>query len=149
VRQHSPASVATRPRVPLPRWVAPLLGVAAVALVPWTLWLTFSLPSHHVAHLYRLAWVGFDVALAAAFGATALGVARSSAWLEIAAAVAGTLLLCDAWFDVVTANGGDERALAALEAAVGELPLAADCAWIVRDAQRFREARLLRRRPRP
>jgi len=29
-------------------WIGPLLAFVALLLVPWTLWLTFSLPSRHV-----------------------------------------------------------------------------------------------------
>ena len=50
------------------------------------------------------------------------------------------MLLCDAWFDVVTATSGDEQAAAILEAVVAELPLAALCFWIVVDTTRFHEA---------
>jgi hypothetical protein len=131
-------------RVPLPPWVPVLLGAVAVGLVPWTLWLTFSLPSRHITRHYDLAWVGFDVALAATFAATAAAAVRWSAWLEPIAAVTGTLLVCDAWFDVVTSGGRGERLEALLEACLAELPLAAVCAWIVWDAQRFREATILR-----
>ena len=56
-------------RVPLPRWVTPVLTVTAVVLLPWTLWLTFTLPSRHITQHYDVAWVGFDVALLAAFAA--------------------------------------------------------------------------------
>jgi len=131
-------------RLPFPAWVPVLLGAVGVGLVPWTLWLTFSLPSRHTSEHYDLAWVGFDVALAAAFGATTLAAIRGSDWLEVSAAVTGTLLVCDAWFDVVTSSGGGERLEALLEACFAELPLAAICAWIVWDAERFREATVLR-----
>ena len=131
-------------RVPIPAWVAILLGAVGVALVPWTLWLTFSLPSRHTTEHYDLAWVGFDVALATAFVVTAFAVIRGSDWLEVSAAVMGTLLVCDAWFDVVTSTGGSEKIEAVLEACFAELPLAAICAWIVWDAERFREATIMR-----
>ncbi len=55
-----------------------------------------------------------------------------------------TLLVCDAWFDWVTAGPGWERLEAGLEATFGELPLAAICAWVVWDVQRF-EASLIYR----
>jgi hypothetical protein len=86
----------------VPRWVTIFLSLVAIGLVPWTLWLTFSLPSRHVTDHYALAWVGFDIGLAAAFGATAWAAYRASDWLVPFAAVTGTMLLCDAWFDVVT-----------------------------------------------
>ena len=119
------------------RWVPRLLALVALALVPWTLWLTFSLPSRHVAQHYDAAWVGFDIALAAAFAATAWSALRRPRWLAALAAATGTMLLCDAWFDVVTSSGGAERVEAVAEAAFAEIPLAAICAYIVLEAERF------------
>ena len=119
------------------RWVPRLLALVAVGLVPWTLYLTFTLPSRHVTQDYDLAWVGFDIALAAAFAATAWSAVRQPQWLMAFAAALGTMLLCDAWFDVTTSSGGVERMEALLEAAFGELPLAAICGYIVYDAERF------------
>lgn len=123
-------------RIPLPRWVTRLLGLVAVALVPWIFYLTFTLPSRHVTDHYDLAWVGFDVALTASFAATAWAAFRGSQWLVPLAAVTGTMLVCDAWFDVVTSQSG-EMWEAVAEAALAELPLAALCAFIVYDAETF------------
>jgi hypothetical protein len=92
--------------------------------------------------------VGFDVLLAVAFGATAIAALRASEWLQPLAAVTGTMLLCDAWFDVVTSSSGDELGRAVFEALFGELPLAALCAWIVVDTKRFHDAVLRRTAPR-
>jgi hypothetical protein len=122
---------------PLPRWVAPLLALVALFLVPWTLWLTFTLPARHITDRYDLAWVGFDIALAAAFAATAWAGVYRVRWLAPLAAATGTMLLCDAWFDIVTSSSGGEMVEAALEAALGELPLAALCTYIVLDVERF------------
>ena len=119
------------------RWVTLLLGLVAIGLVPWTLYLTFSLPSRHVSFHYDLAWVGFDVALACAFAATTLAALRRSHWLVPLAAVTGTMLVCDAWFDIVTSQSGSEMWEAVAEAVLGELPLAALCAFIVYDAETF------------
>jgi hypothetical protein len=124
-------------RIPLPRWVVLLLGLAAVLLVPWTLYLTFTLPSRHVTLHYDLGWVGFDIALAVSFAATAWAAFRGSQWLVPLAAVTGTMLVCDAWFDVVTSHPGGEMWEAVAEAAFAELPLAAVCAFIVYDAETF------------
>jgi hypothetical protein len=124
-------------RIRPPRWVTLLLGVVAVALVPWTLYLTFTLPSRHVTFHYDLAWVGFDVALACVFAATAVAALRRSHWLVPLAAVTGTMLCCDAWFDIVTSRGGGEMWEAVAEAVFAELPLAALCVFIVYDAETF------------
>jgi hypothetical protein len=131
-------------RIPLPRWVTLLLALVAVALVPWILYLTFTLPSRHVTLHYDLAWVGFDIALTVAFAATAWAALRGSHWLVAFAAVTGTMLLCDAWFDVVTSQTGSEMWEAIAEAVLAELPLAAVCAFIVYDAETFLAATVTR-----
>jgi hypothetical protein len=138
-----------RATLPLPRWVTPLFMIVALFLVPWTLYLTFSLPSRHVTHHYDLAWVGFDIALLASFTATALAALRRSEWLVAAAAATGTMLVCDAWFDVVTSQGGGEMWEAVAEAVLGELPLAAVCGFIVYDAETFLRATVHRLRRQP
>jgi hypothetical protein len=130
---------------PLPRWLAPLMIVVALALGPWTLYLTYALPARHVTGHWDLAWIGFDVALLAAFAVTGWSAIRQSRWLIPAAAMTGTMLLCDAWFDIVTAQGGGERLEAILEACVAELPLAAICAYVVWDSERFLQFVLGRR----
>lgn len=112
-----------------------MLSLTAVALIPWTLWLTFSLPSEHEADNYALAWVGFDIGLVCAFALTAWAGYRRSPLLIPFATATATLLLCDAWFDVVTSTPS-ERLEAALEATFAELPLALLCAFIVYDAER-------------
>jgi hypothetical protein len=131
-------------RVPLPRWVTPLLALTAAGLVPWTLYLTFTLPSRQVTEHYDVAWVVFDIALLSAFAVTAYLAVRGSEWLVPFAAATGTMLVCDAWFDVVTSIGGNDWVEAVLEAIFAELPLAAVCALIVYDAERFRQATVMR-----
>jgi hypothetical protein len=130
-------------RLPLARWVIPVFALTAAGLVPWTLWLTYSLPSRHVTDHYDVAWVGFDIALLAAFAATIWCALRSSQWLVPAAATTGTMLVCDAWFDVLTSGSG-ERLEAVLQAAFAELPLAAICWFIVFNVERFRQETVLR-----
>src|SRR5258708_1849389 len=90
-------NVSMPPEARVPRWVPRLLALVAIGLVPWTLWLTFSLPSRHVTDDYDVAWVGFDIVLAVAFAATAWATLRISGWLVPLAAVTGTMLVCDAW----------------------------------------------------
>jgi hypothetical protein len=120
------------------RIVIPALAAASFGLVPWTLWLTYSLPARHLTRHYDLAWVGFDCALAVAIGLTAAAALRRSWMLVPLAATTGTMLLCDAWFDVVTSSGGGELLEALLLACLAELPLAAMCALLVWDARRER-----------
>jgi hypothetical protein len=116
------------------RWIPPLLALIALALVPWALWLTTVLPSHEVAEHWDLAWAGFDLFLAAALLATAIAAWRQSQLLEAAAACSGTLLVVDAWFDLLTSGGRDLTYAIAL-AVVAELPLAALCFFIALRAE--------------
>jgi hypothetical protein len=120
--------------------------LVALALAPWTLYLTYSLPASHVTRHWDVAWVGFDVALLTAFAVTGWCAIRRSRWLTPAAAMTGTMLLCDAWFDIVTASGGAETTEAILQACLAELPLAAICAYVVWDTERFLQALLGPRR---
>jgi len=111
-------------------WLLLVLGSVAIVLFPWTAYLSATLPSEHVTHHWQVAWAGFDLFEAAALVATFVAMLKRSAFVTVAASVAGTALLCDAWFDLVTAQPGREFGWALLFALVGELPLAALCFWI-------------------
>ena len=116
------------------RWLVLVLGGIALALIPWTAYLSATLPGEHVAHHWDVAWAGFDAFEAVALTATLLALVLRSPRLPLFAAVAGTALLLDAWFDLITANLGGELAWALVEALLGELPLAALCYWIAWDS---------------
>jgi hypothetical protein len=125
-------AVARSPVVSVPR-LAPLFFLAGVALVPWTIYLFATLPGRHVqSGYYDLAWGGFDAALAAILVATGYGLLRWKRWTGTAAAAAATMLLCDAWFDVLTAGGDGERFVAVVLAAALEVPAAVVCLLIAR-----------------
>jgi hypothetical protein len=114
----------------IPPWIAPAFILCALVLIPWTGFLVLTLPRHYVANHWQLAWGGFDIGLGVALAGTAVGVARRSPFAEVTAAITGTLLVCDAWFDVLTARATGDVVQAALEAAFVELPLAALCFWM-------------------
>ncbi len=88
----------------VPPWIAPAFAFCALVLLPWAAFLIFTLPRNYPANHWRVAWAGFDLGLGIAMIATAIAVARRSPFAEVAAAVTGTLLVCDAWFDVLTAH---------------------------------------------
>jgi hypothetical protein len=119
------------------RWIPPTLAVIALLLVPWAIWLATTLPSHEVAEHWDIAWAGFDLLLAAALLTTAVSAWRQGPLLQACAASAGTLLVVDAWFDLLTSNGR-ELTYAVVLALVAELPIAAVCLWIVLDPQACR-----------
>jgi hypothetical protein len=114
-----------------------LFAVAGVALLPWSIWLASSLNPHHETTRWDLAWSGFDTALAVMFMLTALAAWLRSPWVGIAAGATGTLLLTDAWFDIVLESHSDELRVAIFFAVFAELPVAALCFWIAYRAERF------------
>ena len=118
-------------------WIVPLFGAIGIALIPWTIWLSTSLPPEHISRRWDVAWTGFDIGLAACFAGTAVAAWRRSPWVGIFAAATGTLLVMDAWFDIVLESRGAETRLAIVEAIFAELPVAALCFWIAYRTERF------------
>lgn len=134
------------PRVP-PRagrvvavgWV---FAALAALMVPWTAYLFVSLPPSQRAAHYDLAWGGFDLGLLGVLAATAVAAVRRSRWLPMAAAALATLLVVDAWFDVLTAPTGGEFWTAVAMALLVELPLAGVCVWLAVSGQSLLERRI-------
>ncbi len=117
----------------VPPWVAPAFLFCAVVLIPWTGFLFATLPAHYSANHWGIAWGGFDIGLGVALASTAVMVARRSPFVEVTATVTGTLLVCDAWFDILTSRGVSDVAQALADAFLVELPLAALCFWMARN----------------
>jgi hypothetical protein len=119
-----------RPTRVVPRWIGWLVIAAGALMLPWVAGLVFILPTRHEAAHYGASWIGFDLALCGMLLRTGWLAQKGREHIELSAAMTGTLLLVDAWFDVVTADNHKELALAVLLACVGEIPLAAFCLWI-------------------
>jgi hypothetical protein len=122
----------------LPRWIVRLFAGTALLLVPWTIWLFYSLPVSHLDRHWNVAWTGFDCALICSLILTAYFAWRKSGWVVLAATAAATLLLTDAWFDILTARMGTEYAASLISAACAEVPLALLSLWVAyRAGRRF------------
>jgi hypothetical protein len=124
------------PIEPAPHWLAQVFAICAIVLVPWTVWLYLRLPARVTASHWDAAWAGFDVALSCLLLATAVGALRRAPWTQGVAAAAATLLLCDAWFDVLTAHTTRGFAVAMVMAVFVEVPLALVCVWVARNSER-------------
>jgi hypothetical protein len=122
-----------------PRWVAPVFSAAALAIVPWIIFLGFELPERSTDRHYNLAWVGFDVLLLFALARTALFAWKGRRQVQLPAVATATLLLVDAWFDVMTSDGTWAVTQALLFAFVLELPIAAMAVWIARNVDKVVE----------
>ena len=94
-------------------------------LAGWIVVLAVTLPHRFDVHHWRGVWVGFDIFLLAVLIATAWAAWRERQVLILLLMILGTMLCCDAWFDVGTAdrrNGGFGVSL--FTAIFAELPLA-------------------------
>src|SRR5271156_4561234 len=101
-----------------------LMVVGAVGLIPWMIYLAFTLPENYVAHKWPATWIGFDCVLITFMVATAvLGWLRRELVI-LPGFTTGVLLICDAWFDIMTAGPG-QMWMPVLTAALLNLPLAA------------------------
>jgi hypothetical protein len=124
------------------RWAGPAFALFSLILLPWTVYLAYSLPSRQVSADYDVAWAGFDVMLLAALAGTGYFAFRRSRYLATAATAAATLLVVDAWFDVMTSPPGQRLEAVAL-AVVIELPLASVCVWLSFHTEQLAERRLV------
>jgi hypothetical protein len=100
-----------------------LMVGGAVVLIPWIVHLGFTLRANYVAHNWPATWIGFDCLLAAFMVATAVPGWLRRQLVVLPAFTTGVLLMCDAWFDIVTA-APSQIWVSVLTAALGNLPLA-------------------------
>lgn len=130
-----------RPTRVVPRWAGWLVIAAGIALLPWIAGLGFVLPTSHEAAHYGASWIGFDLGLCAMLLRTGWLAQKGREHIELSAAITGTLLVVDAWFDVVTADTRGELVLALVLALCAELPLAVFFLWIAGRVEYRRQRR--------
>ena len=115
----------------LPRWVLVFYLGGAIVLIPWIV-LMFTVPDVvNVSPHGTLVWGGFDCFLVLGFARTAFNLIRRSPRGAVTAAMTGTMLLIDAWFDVLTTHRGGEL-LSILMAVFAEIPCALICFYVSR-----------------
>jgi hypothetical protein len=124
---------------PLWTWAPRVYALMAAVLVPWTVYLALTLPDRATESHYEVAWAGFDALLVALLARTAYLAWRHHPQAMLSAAAVSTMLIVDAWFDIVTAPTRGALALAIALAVLFELPGAflsmalarrAQAAWI-------------------
>jgi hypothetical protein len=118
-----------------------VVAACCVGLIPWIAYLVVTLPRHYVASHWRLAWVGFDLALLVGLILTAYRAYRRRPSFATTAVVTATLLTVDAWFDVTTASGRADRIFSVVAAGI-ELPLAVLLIVAARRDRQVRSAQL-------
>lgn len=110
------------------QWLGRGLIAAGIGMIPWLVVLAISLPASAHAEHWSMAWVGLDGAEGLALLATGLLLIRRDDRCSLTAAVAATLVLIDAWFDVTTATPGVAEITALAMAACIEVPVSLLCA---------------------
>jgi len=98
--------------------------ISCTVLVGWIIILALTLHRSFHAEHWRGAWVGFDIILLLAFAATAWAFWRGRQIVIVCLLVTGTLLCCDAWFDVFLDAGTSDIWGSVASAVIVELPLA-------------------------
>src|SRR6478735_1464673 len=100
------------------------MTACCVALAAWIAILILTLPMRYTSHDWRGVWVGLDLAELAGFAATAWAAWHQRQVLIVLMNVTGTLLVCDAWFDLALAYGSPGFMMSLASALLVELPLA-------------------------
>jgi hypothetical protein len=95
-----------------------------LGLAVWIAILLVTLPMRYVSHDWRGVWVGLDLAELAGFAATAWAAWNQRQVLIVLMNITGTLLVCDAWFDLALSWGSRGFTMSLVTALAAELPLA-------------------------
>jgi hypothetical protein len=98
--------------------------IACLALAAWIIVLVLTLHRSFHTHYWRGAWVGFDIIELMAFAATGWAFWRGRQVVIAFLLITGTLLCCDAWFDVILDSGTRAIWGSVASAVFIELPLA-------------------------
>src|ERR1700733_1780838 len=87
------------------RIVLPVMIACCVALAGWIAILLLTLPGRYTSSDWRAVWVGLDIAELLGFAATAWAAWHQRQLVIFFMVMTGTLLLCDAWFDLTLSYG--------------------------------------------
>jgi hypothetical protein len=113
-----------RIKIIVPTWPAVIYIILGVILLPWTIYLGATLPSHHLSAHWDVSWTGLDIGLIITMLATGIFAFKRSRWIVISSSMVGSFLLVDAWFDVMSERRRVDLHQAIILAIFVELPLA-------------------------
>ncbi|HST80481.1 MAG TPA: hypothetical protein VLL08_01940 [Kineosporiaceae bacterium] len=111
-----------------------LLVGSAVALFGWSIYLGSVLHGQVQVRDWQVAWVGLDLMQASGLAASGVLLAQHRRLLSPVAAASACLMLVDAWFDVLTSEGGASWYIALLMACALEVPAAFLLVWLSKQA---------------
>jgi hypothetical protein len=108
----------------VPTWPAVIYIILAIILLPWTIYLGATLPTHHLSAHWDVSWTGLDVGLIVTMLMTGIFAFKRSRWIVISSTMVGSFLLVDAWFDVMSERRSVDLHQSIILAIFVELPLA-------------------------
>jgi|SRR5579884_3256896 len=120
LRRRLPASLSPR-HWTYETWGVVLIGVAALLCV-WAVQVGLITQARVQVRHWDASWVGLDLAEAASLVMLGILLLRRSRAVSIVAAIGATLLVVDAWFDVLTSQPGHAHVIALAMALLVELP---------------------------
>ena len=100
------------------------MTACCIGLACWIAILILTLPGRYTSSDWQAAWVGLDIAELAGFAATAWAAWHQRQIVIFCMIITGTLLVCDAWFDLALDYGSRGFTTSLVSALVVELPLA-------------------------
>jgi len=100
------------------------MTACCVALVGWIAILLLTLPERFTSSDWRAVWVGLDIAELIGFAAIGWAAWRQRQVVIFFMIMTGTLLLCDAWFDLTLSYGSSDFTMSVVSALLAEFPLA-------------------------
>jgi hypothetical protein len=101
-----------------------VMTACCVALAAWIAFLLLTLPERYTSTDWQVVWVGLDIAELLGFAATAWAAWHQRQVVIFFMVMTGTLLVCDAWFDLTLAYGSSDFTASVLSAVLVEFPLA-------------------------
>ncbi len=107
----------------IPRWVSTIFTLFAIALVPWTIYLAYTLPRYQIDKHWDVSWVGLDIGLIFLLLLTGFLAAIKSRLVIISLSAVSSFLVVDAWFDIISARNGSDLYQSLFLAIFIEIPL--------------------------
>ncbi|ATL69791.1 hypothetical protein [Nocardia terpenica] len=123
---------------PSRRWAMVGAGAIAVLLIPWCVWLYYTLPQTVRVGHWPLLWLGLDTAEAISAAVTLLLLLRRSPTAALSAAVGAGLFFADGVFDIGTSLSSGGFTVSLLMAICLEFPIGIGALWFAARALRQR-----------
>lgn len=101
-----------------------VLVACCTGLGAWIVYLAISMPTGYRSKAWSAAWVGFDILLLLSLTGTIVAAMLRRQIVVMLAVFTATLLLCDAWFDIVLDWGTSDVWGSLASAVFAEVPLA-------------------------